>query len=255
VERHIATRSLSTPKAEDVILTDVAPHRPIIVLADGASSIRYSGGEISGGGAQAAHIAAKSALTYLAAHLPPSLSLEELFAALHACFSAAQDALAYHNTTATTPGGTTLLIALLCPARDGRWYWLYGNLGNGVLLLLHTTQLLAGLPIHTPLLTRQSNGTTTITLPTEATTGYRPSVGIRPHRPGDLLVIGSDGLDNLDKVTRQNHFVFHNYLWTHIRDSRSRLDECLHHLQTGRQDAAWQNALAQDDTTIGILWA
>jgi hypothetical protein len=255
VERHIATRYLSTPKEEDVIVTDVAPHRSVIVLADGATSIRCKGGELSGGGRQAAQIAARAALTYLTDHLRPCLALHELLATLHACFSEAQSALEQHNTTATTPGGTTLLIALLCPAGDGRWYWLYGNLGNGVLLLLHSTQLLAGLPIHTPLLTKQSNGGTTITLPAHASTGYLPSIGVRPHRPGDLLLIGSDGLDNLNKVTKKDSYDFHNYLWTQIHDGRSHLDDCLQSLQTGRQDTQWQNALAQDDTTIGILWA
>ena len=228
-----------------------------MVVADGASSsLECTGREISGGGREAAQIAARAALTYLTGHLLPALSIEEMVARLLECFRQAQTALERHNASTTTPGGTTLLIALLCQAGNGRWYWLYGNLGNGVLALLHAQQLLSGWPIHTPLLTRQSDGNTTITLPGYETHGYRPSVGVRPHNPGDILVMGSDGLDHLNTVTvKYDRLYFLNYLWKHIQDEPADMERSLQGLQTGRTDAPWQNALALDDTTIGILWS
>ena len=83
---HIATQYLSTPKSEDVIYTASAPHRYVMVVADGASSLGCNGREISGGGREAAQIAARTALTYLTGHLLPALSIEEMVARLLECF-------------------------------------------------------------------------------------------------------------------------------------------------------------------------
>ena len=252
----IATRYLSTPKHEDVILTASAPRLYALVLADGATSYRCSGGEISGGGRLAAEIAAHTALTYLTRHMLPSPGVPEMMTNLHDCFSAVNTALEEHNASTCIPGGTTLIIALLCQGGNGLWYWVYGNLGNGVLALLHAPPLLDGWPIHTPLLTKQSNGVTTLTLPRYATKGYRPAIGCRPHVPGDMLIMGSDGLEHLDTVTKKcDRLYFTNYLWQQIRHDRSRLDMVLHSLQHGRVEAQWRNALSLDDATIGILWA
>jgi Protein phosphatase 2C len=246
----------SRPKGEDVIMTAEEDHFSAMVVADGSSSVEWNGREISGGGREAAQIAARTALTYLTGHLLPGMGIEEMVAILQGCFRQARTALEKHNASTTTPGGTTLLIALLCQGGDGLWYWLYGNLGNGVLTLLHTQPLFARWPIHTPLLSNHANGVTTISLPGYATQGYLPSVGVRPHSPGDMLVIGSDGLDHLNSVTMKcDRLYFLNFLWTQIQQGRSCLDSCLQALPTGRTDAPWQNALDLDDTTIGILWA
>ena len=252
----IATHYLSTPKHEDVIVSASTPSLYALVLADGASSYRVSGGEISGGGRQAAEIAAHTALTYLLSHILPSLGMQEIMVHLHECFSAANTTLEEHNASTCIPGGTTLIIALLCQGEDGIWYWVYGNLGNGVLALLHSQPLLDGWPIHTPLLTKQSNGGTTLALPGYATQGYRHSIGCKPHVPGDILVMGSDGLEHLDTVTKNcDRLYFTNYLWKQMHNKRSRLDMVLHSLQNGRAEPQWSNALTLDDTTIGILWA
>jgi len=184
------------------------------------------------------------------------MGLDRMLTALQDCFAAVNVTLERHNTSDTTPGGTTLLIALLCLGGHGRWYWLYGNVGNGVLTLLHAAPLLAGWPIHTPLLSKQANGVTTITLPGDATRGFRPALGVRPHSPGDMLVLGSDGLDHLDTLTKKgDRLSFLNFLWKQIHDERASLDRRLHEMHQGRTDAHWRNALALDDTTIGILWA
>jgi len=239
-----------------VIRIDFAPCRYTLVLADGASSYRGSGGEISGGGRQAAEIAAHEAITYLKFNLCPHLCLAGMLSVLGDCFAAANRALARHNSDAQTPGGTTLLIAVLSQAADGRWYWLSGNVGNGVLCLVHATSLLSGWPIRTPLLSKQANGVTTITLPGSVTSGVSPALGVRPHTPGDMLLIGSDGLDHLDTVTKKSdRLSFPNYLWKKIQSERGSLSMGLKALQQGREDATWQNALAIDDTTIGILRA
>jgi hypothetical protein len=124
------------------------------------------------------------------------------------------------------------------------------------MVLLHTEPLLAGWPIHTPLLSKQANGVTTITLPGDGPEGVLPALGVRPYRAGDLLVLGSDGLDHLDTVTKKcDRLSFPNYLWKHIHDEYASVDMRLREMQQGRTDPAWQNALALDDTTIGILWA
>jgi hypothetical protein len=252
----IATRYLSTPKREDVILTASTSQLSALVLADGASSYRVSGGEISGGGRHAAEIAAHTAITYLTSQSLPARGMHDLLAHLHACFSAANTALETHNASTRTPGGTTLLVALLCQDAHGQWYWCYGNLGNGVLELLHSQFLLAGWPIHTPLLSNQSNGVTTLTMPGYAAQGYQPAVACKPHVPGDLLLIGSDGLDHLDTVTKKcNRVYFSNFLWKQIHTERSCLEQVLQRLHNGQAEAQWRTALELDDTTIGILWA
>jgi hypothetical protein len=148
---HLATQYLSTPKHEDVILTAATASLYALVLADGATSYRYNGGEYSGGGRHAAEIAAHTARTYLTRQLLPCLSVQDMLAHVQACFSAANTALEKHNASTPTPGGTTLMIALLWHGGKGRWYWVYGTLGNGLLELLHAPPLLAGWPIHTPL--------------------------------------------------------------------------------------------------------
>jgi hypothetical protein len=251
-----ATCSLSSPKGEDVIRSAGGPHYSALVAADGATTLRFGGEEKSGGGAQAAEIAVQTAITSLTSDLLPAMRVEELLSLLEECFRDARTALKHSNALARTPGATTLLIVLLCQAADGRWYWLSGHVGNGVLALLHTEQLLSSWPIHTPLLSKHTNGVTTITLPGYEEQGYRPSVSVRPHRPGDLLVIGSDGIDHLDAVTKHgDQLTFLNYLFKHIRDERAGLERALKTLATGRQDAQWRNALSLDDTTIGILWA
>jgi hypothetical protein len=71
-----------------------------------------------------------------------------------------------------------------------------------------------------------------------------------------MLLIGSDGLDHLDTVTKHaDRLSFQNYLWTRIRSDRSHLSTLLQGLPEGRTDAPWRNALTLDDTTIGILWS
>jgi hypothetical protein len=74
--------------------------------------------------------------------------------------------------------------------------------GNGVLALLHTKELLSSWPIATGLLSKHTNGVITVTLPGDEEQGFLPSVGARPHRMGDLLVIGSDGIHHLDTFTK-----------------------------------------------------
>ena len=252
----IAACSLSSPKGEDVVLSAEEAHFSAIVVADGASSALCGGAELSGGGAQAAQIAAKTAITYLKNNLLPAMGIKEMLSLLEDCFSTARTALEHTNASAPTPGATTLLIGMLCQTPDGRWYWLFGHVGNGVLALLHTEQRLSSWPVATPLLSKHANGRTTITLPGYETQGVLPSVGVRLHRPGDLFVIASDGLDHLDTVTKHaDRLTFLNYLWKIVQDERSGLERGLKALVTGRDDKEWQNALALDDTTIGILWA
>jgi hypothetical protein len=253
---HIALQYLSIPKQEDRIVSASVTGLSALALADGASSCQCRGREFSGGGGDAAQIAALQALTHLIRHTRSLMAIDEMMAHLAACFSAANTALERHNCHATIPGGTTLMLAALWRAGTGRWYWLYGNLGNGVLALLHSRQLLAGWPIQTPLLTKQANGRTTITMPGYAATGCQPSVGVRPHTPGDILVLGSDGLDHLDTVTRTyERLTFANFLWREIRHDPTQLAMVLHGLPQGRADTPWRNALALDDTTIGLIWA
>lgn len=253
---HLATHYLSTPKHEDVILTVETARLYALVLADGATSYRYNGGEYSGGGRHAAEIAAHTARTYLTRQLLPCLSMQDMLAHVQACFSAANTALEKHNASTPTPGATTLMIALLWHGGKGRWYWVYGTLGNGLLELLHAPPLLAGWPIHTPLMAKQTNGVTTITMPGYAIQGYRPAVACTPHTPGDLLVMGSDGLEHLETVTKTyDKLYFSNYLWKQFRHDRARVERALHGLHHERADTHWRNALELDDTTIGILWA
>jgi hypothetical protein len=253
---HMALSYLSTPKHEDRIASASCPGLHVLVVADGASSYRGEGVERSGGGAEAAALAVKVAITYLTDHLHPALGLTEALATLTGCFATATTALEKHNGAASIPGATTLLIAALWQERTGRWYWLSGNIGDGVLTILHTSQLLSGWPLATPLLSKQSNGTTTITLPGYAAAGIMPSLSVRPRFPGDMLLIGSDGLLHLDTVTKHtDHLSFHNYLWTQIRGDRPHLSTTVHQLPEGRTDAPWQNALTLDDTTLGILWS
>jgi hypothetical protein len=251
-----AACSLSSPKGEDVILRAKGAHFSAIVIADGASTLRRSGSEHSGGGGQAAELAAKTAVTYLTRKLLPAMGIGQMLTLLEDCFRDVRTALEEYNAPAQTPGATTLLIGMLCQAGDGRWYWLSGHVGNGVLALLHTKERLSSWPIHTPLLTRHTNGVTTITLPGDKEQGFFPSVGVRLHRMGDLLVIGSDGLDHLDTLTKQrDRLTFLNYLWKIVQDERSSLERALKALETDRQDEQWQKALVLDDTTIGMLWA
>jgi hypothetical protein len=253
---HMALHYLSTPKHEDRIASASCPGLHVLVVADGASSFRGEGTAVSGGGGAAAAIAAKVAITHLTERLHPALGTTELLACLFDCFAAVNTALEYHNGAASIPGATTLLFAALWQADSGVWYWLYGNIGDGVLLLLHTGQLLSSWPLSTPLLSRQSNGTTTITLPGYAAAGIAPSIGLRPHVPGDMLLIGSDGLDHLDTVTKHaDRLTFANYLWTRIRSDPLSLSTHLKALPEGRTDASWQTALTLDDTTLGILWS
>jgi hypothetical protein len=148
---HMALHYLSTPKHEDRIVSASCPGLHVLVCADGASSYRGEGTERSGGGGEAAAIAAKVAITHLTDHLHPALGITELLAHLHDCFAKAHTALVHHNGAASIPGATTLLFAALWQAESGVWYWLYGNIGDGVLTLLHTTQLLSGWPLSTPL--------------------------------------------------------------------------------------------------------
>lgn len=184
------------------------------------------------------------------------MGINELLCCLEDCFSNARTALEHSNASAPTPGATTLLIALLCQAGDDRWYWLSGHVGNGVLALLHTKQRLSSWPIATDLLSKHANGRMTITLPGYVTQGFRPSVGIRPHRPGDMLVIASDGIHHLDTVTKHTlHLTFLNCLWKLVQDERCGLERALKSLETGRDDKEWRNALLLDDTTIGIFLA
>ena len=174
---------------------------------------------------------------------------------LEDCFRASCRALEQSNASAQTPGATTLLIAVLCQA-GGRWYWLYGHVGNGVLALLHTRERLSSWPVATSLLSKHSNGVMTVTLPGYGTQGVLPSMGVRPHRPGDLLVCGSDGLDHLDTVTKHtDRLTFLNYLYKLIQANRLSLDQGLTALVAGRDDKEWHNALALDDITIGLIWA
>jgi len=253
---HMALHYLSTPKHEDRIASASCPGLHVLVVADGASSYRGEGTELSGGGAEAAALAVKVAITYLTDHLHPALGITELLATLTGCFATATIALEKHNGAASIPGATTLLIAALWQAGTGMWYWLSGNIGDGVLILLHTGQLLSGWPLSTPLLSKQSNGTTTITLPGYAAAGIMPSLSVRPWVPGDMLLIGSDGLLHLDTVTKHtDRLSFQNYLWTRIRSDRPHLSTNVQALPEGRTDAPWQNALTLDDTTIGILWS
>jgi hypothetical protein len=185
MERYIATSYVSAPKGEDVILSASHPHLSVLVLADGASTLGLSGGQITGGGREAAMIAAHTAITSLTSTLSIPRGLEGMLSALACTFCEARSALERHNATARTPGATTLLTAILCQAeKDGRWFWLHGSLGNGVLSLLQTNPLLSGWPVHTPLLSQQSSGITTITLPGDRAQGYQPSLGVRPHTPG-----------------------------------------------------------------------
>jgi hypothetical protein len=184
------------------------------------------------------------------------MGIGQMLTLLEDCFRAVRTALEEYNAKAPTPGATTLLIALLCQAGDGRWYWLSGHVGNGVLALLHTRELLSSWPVTTGLLSKHTNGLITVTLPGDGTQGFFPSVGVRPFRPGDLLVIGSDGLDHLDTLTKQrDRLTFLNYLWKTVQDERSGLERALAGLGNGRQEGQWQKALALDDTTIGMLWA
>ena len=247
---------LSCPKGEDVILRAGAAHFSALVLADGATTLRRNGAEQAGGGGQAAELAARTAITYLTRSLLPAMDIEQMLTLLEDCFRDVRTALEESNAPAQTPGATTLLIGMLCQAADNRWYWLYGHVGNGVLALLHTKELLSSWPIHTPLLSKHTNGVITITLPGDEAAGFFPSVGVKPHRMGDLLVIGSDGLDHLDTLTKHaDQLTFLNYLWKIVRDERSGLKRVLAGLGNGRMDGQWQKALELDDTTIGMLWA
>ena len=68
--------------------------------------------------------------------------------------------------------------------------------------------------------------------------------------------MGSDGLDHLDTVTKHcDRLSFTNYLWQELRHDPAHIAMVLEEMPLGRQDAPWRNALALDDTTIGILWA
>ncbi len=254
---HTAIQYVSTPKHEDCILAASEEGRLYaLAVADGASICRGPGGEISGGGGEAARIAAQAALTYFMDQSQPSLTPEEMLARLESCFSGVNTALAEHNSQAPIPGATTLILAALWQAGDGRWYWLYGNVGNGALSIIHTTQLLSGWPVETPLLTKQANGRTTITLPGYESHGFHPAVGLRPYRPGDILLVGSDGLTNLDAVTKHSdRLTLPNYLCRETGNDPSRLSTTLAGLREHRQDAPWQNALRLDDTAIGLIWA
>jgi hypothetical protein len=251
-----ATCCLSCPKGEDVILRAGAAHFSALMVADGATILRLNGSEHAGGGGQAAELAAKTAITYLTSHLLPAMDIGQLLTLLEDCFRDARIALEESNAKAPTPGATTLLIGMLCQAADNRWYWLYGHVGNGVCALLHTKELLSSWPVATGLLSKHTNGMLTVTLPGDEAQGFLPSVGVRPFRPGDLLVIGSDGLDHLDTLTKQrDRLTFLNYLWKIVRDERSGLERALVGLGNARMDGQWQNALALDDTSIGMLWA
>jgi hypothetical protein len=253
---HMALHYLSTPKHEDRIAAASCPGLHVLVVADGASSCQGEGTAVSGGGGEAAAIAVMVAITHLTEHLHPALGITALLESLFDCFASVNTSIEHHNEAASIPGATTLLFAALWQADSGMWYWLYGNIGDGVLTLLHTTQLLSGWPLSTPLLSKQSNGTTTITLPGYAAAGIAPSIGIAPHVPGDMLLIGSDGLDHLDTVTKHtDRLTLANYLWTRIRSDRSHLLTHVKALPEGRTDAPWQTALTLDDTTIGILWS
>jgi hypothetical protein len=110
--------------------------------------------------------------------------------------------------------------------------------------------------VETPLLTKQANGLRTITLPGCDTRGFKPAIGLRPHLPGDILILGSDGLTHLDAVTKQcDRLTFPNYLLREIGGDPASLTTTLAGLREHRQDAPWRNALAFDDTTIGLIWA
>jgi hypothetical protein len=244
---------LSSPKGEDVIRSAGDTHYAAHVLADGASSVRRDGGEITGGGAMAARIAAESAITFLTNHLHPAMGIEDMLGLLEDSFRGAGEALERFNASATVPGATTLIIALLAQAGDGVWYWLTGHVGNGVLALLHTGQLLSSWPVTTALLSKHSNGVITITLPGEGGKCIRPALIVKPHQPGDMLVIASDGLDHLDAVTRhENRLTFLNYFWKHVAD-RSCLERGLRDLEN--RDGRFTKALSLDDTTIGVILA
>jgi len=244
---------LSSPKGEDMIRSAGDTFFAAIALADGASAYRGGGGEISGGGGQAAGIAAETAITCLTNNLHPAMGIEDMLGLLEGTFRGAREALGRSNASAQTPGATTLLIALLAQAGDGGWYWLTGHVGNGVLALIHTGQLLSSWPVTTNLLSKHSNGVNTITLPGEGGKCIRPAVSVRLHQTGDMLVIGSDGLEHLDAITRHDDkMTFLNYLWKHVED-RSCLERCLRDLENG--DGRFTKALSLDDTTIGILWA
>jgi LysM repeat protein len=253
---HVAIQYLSTPKGEDSLLSVSTAGLSALAVADGASCCRVGGKERSGGGGAAARIAAREALAHLTGQARPALSLAEMLSLLTACFAVANSALEAHNGEAAIPGATTLMLAALWQAGEGRWYWLYGNVGNGVLSLLHTRERLAGWPVETPLLSKQANGLLTITLPGFASHGFEPAVGLRPHRAGDILLVGSDGLDHLDAVTKKgDRLTLANYLWQHIAQDPSQIATALPRLAEGREDPQWQNALALDDTTIGLMWA
>ncbi len=256
IDVHTVIQYLSTPKEEDCMLAASNEWLSALAVADGASICRGPGGEISGGGGEAARIAAQAALTHLTDRTHPALTLEAMLTLLSECFAAANTALLTHNGNAPLPGATTLILAALWQAGDGRWYWLYGNVGDGVLSLIHTRERLAGWPVETPLLTKQANGLRTITLPGYTTHGFQPSVGLKPHRPGDILLLGSDGLAHLDAVTKQcDRLTLPNYLLRESRQDPSRLETTLAGLRESRQDASWQHAFAADDTTIGLIWA
>jgi len=252
----IAIQYLSTPKGEDCLLTDVTPGLYALALADGATNYRHEGKEFSGGGGQAARTAAREALTFLVSETHPELSLSHMLDRLAMCFTVAAKALQRHNDTASIPGATTLILAALWQAGDDRWYWLFGNVGDGFLSVLHSKERLAGWPVETRLLTKQANGMTTITLPDFPSHGFSPSVGVRPHRPGDILLLGSDGLEHLETVTKKcDRLTLPNYLYQHIQDDPGLISMALRHLEEGRLDAPWLSALALDDTTIGLIWA
>jgi len=122
--------------------------------------------------------------------------------------------------------------------------------------LLHTGHCLSSWPVTTALLSKHSNGVITITLPGEGGGNIRPAVGVRPHHPGDLLVIGSDGLEHLDAVTKHcDRLIFLNFLWQHVQHHRSSLEKRLNGLENCRDDEPWRKALALDDTSIAVLWA
>ena len=248
-----AWRCLSSPKGEDVIRSARDSHYAAFALADGASSLRWEGGEITGGGAIAASIAAESAITCLTHHLCAVMGIEDMLGLLEEAFRDAREALGRSNASAEVPGATTLLIALLAQTGDGGWYWFTGHVGNGVLALIHTGQLLSSWPVTTALLSKHSNGVNTIMLPGVDGTCLHPALCARPHQPGDMLVIGSDGLEYLNAVTwNDDKMTFVNYLWKRVGD-RSCLERCLRNLGNG--DGHFTKALSIDDTTIGVILA
>jgi hypothetical protein len=252
----LAIQYLATPKGEDCLLPVFAQGLCALALADGASNYRREGKEFSGGGGDAARIAAREALRHLFHETYSGRGLSGMLACLQECFTVAATALGRHNDTAPIPGAATLILAVLWQDGDGRWYWLYGNVGDGFLSLLHSRERLAGWPVETRLLTKHANGLTTITLPDFASHGFAPSVGLRPHRPGDIILAGSDGLEHLETVTKKcDRLSLPNYLYQKLRDDPSPLPIALRHIAEGRKDAQWQNALALDDTTIGLIRA